>query len=371
LTQNTTTTLQRIAIHLNWNLHSGAGENIISSLLAASFNHSREFKEWFLERIDYGRKFRENLYAVPNMNIGGSIIRAIQKKKKTFKDKDFPKRPDVVIVGNNEEKEWDKLEASNKKKDLSDALRSIRLIDIEVKHIGLTSEYDKKYDNLIKGLASFKNTGRKGLLNRHRFVIVSSHSDAAKDRIIRNDSRKTEEERWYKYFRCGYDGVKHLTVEEIYKEIRKNKGAWCDECPILELFEYYLALYLGIFDDYDFGREYWKQIITTSTSAFDLKWNVADHISWLASNASVKTARGEGNKWHENKARKLRKIEFLKDEKYGRVVRFEYNNKRSQKQLTIVSNGDVHSLDIEKIKSAGNYAEIMEILKKVGMFIRI
>ena len=305
------------------------------------------------------------------MNIGGSIVRAIRETKTFKKDEEFPRQPDIVIsgTGSGDEKEWDKLVSSQKKRELSDAIRSIRLVVIEVKHTWLTPRDKKKYDNLIKGVASYNKRSKKRLLGRHRFVIVSSHSKAAVDRITIKKDRNAEEQRWYEYFDSEYDGVKHLTLEKIYEEIQ-NSATWCNECPILRLFEYYLALHLGIFCDIDFHKEYWRQIIDSSASAFDLKWNIADHINWLASNASVKTARDKENKWHEDKARTLKKIEFTPHERYGRIVRFEYNQKRSRKELDIVLDGNINSLDTGKIKLSGNTGDVIKILEKVVDFIR-
>ena len=357
-------TLQDIAIHLSWNLHSGAGENIISSLLAASFNLSGDFKEWFLEQIgfSYSRNSEKNLYAMTNKNIEGSIVRAVQKKK-SKEDKKFPARPDIVIYDSDEEKEWDKLEGSDKKKDRSNALRRIHLVVVEVKQTGLTSPDYKKYKNLINGLANLNKTGREGLLNPHRFVIVSSHTKEAKDRISETPSGK-EEERWKEYFnQCDKDKrVKHLTLEKIYEEIHNHTGDWCARCPILQLFKYYLALYLCIFKDEKLHKEYWRQTIENSTSAFDLKWDIADHINWLASNASLKKKRGKGNKWDDKRARMLKMIKFSQ-EKYQ--FEYKYNEKKSTKQLKIVLGGEDHSLDTEKIRNTGDHAEIMKILKKV------
>jgi len=361
-------TLQDIAIHLYWNLHSGARENIISSLLAASFNLSDEFKKWFLKQIGYGRSPKK-LYAEPNKNIGGSIVRAIQQMKKV-KGKKFPKLPDIVIYDSDEEKEWDKLEKSDKERDLSKALRSIHLVVVEVKQIGLTPKDNEKYKNLIKGLANPNKLGRESLLNPHRFVIVSSHTKEAKERIIQSPSGE-EERRWCWYFKCKHEGVKgvrHLTMQEIYEEIHNNTREWCDDCPILQLFEYYLALYLGIFEDEELHKEYWLQAIKASASAFDLKRDIADHINWLARNASLKTARGKENKWCEKKGSMLKRIGFTKDEKYGRRVWFEYNDKQSPKQLAIVLDGKDHSLDTEKIRNTRDHAEIMKILKKVTQY---
>jgi len=365
--------IQDIAIHLNWNLHSGARENIVSSLLAASINQSDKFRKWFLDQIHFNKKFRGSLYAVPNTNIKGSVVRAIQKQKE-FEDKKFPERPDIAIFGNSEEKEW--LEGSETKKDLSDALRSIHMVVIEVKHTGLTPGDDDKYNNLIKGLASYNKKNKKRLLNRHRFVIVSSHTPKAKTTIIGNGGRNIEENKWYSYFKRDddQDGVKHFTLREILEKIQEinidNTQAQ-DKCRILQMFEYYLEIHLGIPHlDKKLHNQYWNQVIKGSGSVFDLKWSIADHVSWLAGNASVKTERKRREdeivpSWHEDKASRLKKIEFKRDERHGSTVRFEYNQ-NSCKYLKIVLNGYTETLDVKKMN---NYREIIKILNKVIEFI--
>ena len=358
--------LQNIAIHLNWNLHPGAGENIVSSLLAASINRSEGFRNWLLDEVGFDGRHRDHLYAVPNKSIEGSIVRAIRETRHTARKQIFPIYPDVVIYDTRDEQLWKELGGAVKKSELSDALRKIRLVVIEVKHTSLKKLDKEKYDNLAKELARSSISGR-GLLNRRRFVVLSSHTNAARDTIIEKQNRNKQEQRWYEYFNSECDGVTHLTLEDIYEEICEHAGAWCSKCLMLQLFQYYLALHLGVFDITHFHKEYWRQVIESSASAFDLKWSIADHINWLSGNALVKPAPDEENRWSEDKARTLKEIEFALDTRHRRTVRFKYNKKRSCEDLTVVINGERASLDMTTRQGCG---KITRVMCKVASYLR-
>jgi hypothetical protein len=304
------------------------------------------------------------------MNIEKSIVKTIRDKK-PFRDiKEFPRQSDIVITDSGEENEWDKLENSQDRTELAHALRSIRLVVIEVKHTELLQDDRDKYCNLIKGLAY--NTRSKGkdkdkLLRHHRFVILSSHTDAARKRIVRKKDRNAEEQRWHEFFKSKYDGVKHMTLESIYNEIEDNP-TWRQRSAVLQFFECYLALHLGNFHtdpDPELRRAYWSETIKAPDSSFDLKWSIANHINWLAKNHLIKTVRGEGNKWHMYKARKLKRIVFEAQQQHGHTVQFEYNSKRSTSQLEIVLDGIPHPLDTEEIKRSRDCGKIIETLEKV------
>ena len=359
--------LQDIAIHLSWNLHSSARENIISSLLAASLSESKDFQDWFLDEVNFNKKFRHSLWVTANYNCMETIKKAIRTKKRFEpKDVELPTRPDIAIF----DERLGTLKDTEGRNNLGKALRDSPLVIIEVKHTRLGSDA-KKYDNLIEGLASFNNENTKILLNRHRFVIISSHTPTAKTLIIRTKGKNNEEKKWHSYFeRKENDGVKHFTLKEIYDEIHNNR-TWCNKCEILQLLEYYLAVHLGTFlDDDDFSKEYWMQVIRSSARWFDLKWEIATHINWIADNELVKKAKGK--KWDEEEikylTKELKAIKFTRTKDGKPMVAFDYGN-RSLKKIDIYLDGKRHPLEIDKILGNKDHGKIKKALKEIQKFI--
>ena len=373
LAQNVSTILQDVAIHLSWNLHSAAGENIISSLLAASINESERFREWFLNEIRYdGRHSRRQLYSEPNRDIVG-ITRAIKGTRQEYRNQRFPRYPDILIYDNNDDEHWRKLGETNKngrlschkKGELSDVLDRIWVVFIEVKHTGL-GEDAGKYNNLINGLSSYDKPGH--LSNRHKFVVISSHSEKAKERIdakIANGERTTRDEKeWHRFFGRENEGVMHVTLASIYASIQREHRIWCHSCPVLQLFEYYLALHLGIFDNASLHREYWRQIVKGEDSSYGLKWSIADHVNWLASNASVKTGR---HKWNTNDTDNLTRIHFKPSDKYGCVVEFISGEKCED--LTVIMGEKSYDLKTADLIVSKDTRGLIEVLTAVSRYI--
>ena len=373
LAQNGGTILQDVAIHLSWNLHSAARENIVSSLLAASINESECFKEWFLDQIGYDRRHsRRQLYAEPNHDIV-TITKTIKRTRQNYRNKRFPRYPDILISDSNDRELWRSLEEVNrnrrlsplKKGELSDALNRIWAVLIEVKHTALGQDAGK-YDNLIDGLSSYDRPGH--LSNRHRFVIISSHSEKAKERVetkIANDERTTsDEKKWHRFFNRADEGVMHVTLASIYGIIREKHRIWCHDSPMLQLFEYYLALHLGVFDNTSLHREYWRQVVKGDDSPYGLKWSIADHINWLACSASVKTV---GHKWDGNDTDNLTVIQFKPSDKYGCVVEF-ISGERCE-DLTIIIGKKSYDLKTAEIIASGDTRGLIKVLTAVSKYV--
>jgi hypothetical protein len=325
--------IRDIAIHLNWNLHSGAGENIISSLLAASFNDSQFFQNWFLKRCfgDAVKTFRHSApYAWTNFNIESTIVRTLIKYKPSIKDYCYPVRPDIFIQDYKQQDKWDQLLYSKDKTELLNALRNTRFIHIEVKRSSLSTEDHEKYKNLIDGLSNLR---KSGLGIRKRFVLISSHNNRDIDKLKERRSKSSKKIDWLWYIEREKEGIIHVTLPEIEDNIKES---WCVKCPILKLFKNYLILYLGdVHIDNGFYRAYWEHVANDGNSdIFDIKSEIADTVNWLADKAWIHKKRNE-KPWDQELSYCLRTIEISQQNEGKREIAWKYNRNAS-KNLTII-----------------------------------
>jgi len=362
--------LQDVAISLNWNLHSSAGENILSSLLAASLNNSSDFMVWFFkERCKIGmndigmndRRNFKNFYAYTNDSIPYIF------KCMGIKGKPVPSRPDILILHDGYRDQWKTVCRCNKreKSDFNKAKKAAiktPVIFIEVKHTDLSEKDYKKYKSLLDSLSGLaeKKTKSPTLSKYHKFIIISSHNKKALERIIPNSVGK--DKLWYELTKStdNKKRVKHITFEEIYDEIKN----WGDECYILELFKLYLALYLGKNEDEIF-KEYWRKV--TKNKIYDLKWEIADYIHQLAKNAFIKDTNK--NKLREEDIKYLHTIELLKQGGNDYKIKFstrEHTKGYRKFDLKLGQNAEPIEFDLNDITSD----IITKNLNKVTNFIR-
>ena len=152
--------LKDVALKLFWNLHTGASENIISSLLAASFNDSEDFRRELLNKLVYSegtftKNDIKNLYAYTNKGIP-HIMKG---------DEPTCSLPDVQIRCDEEEQKW--VEADNNGS--QNAAKSAKAVFIEVKHTRLSKIDKVKYENFMINLSKLKRQCPEcgGKRNRH------------------------------------------------------------------------------------------------------------------------------------------------------------------------------------------------------------
>ena len=373
--------LQDVAISLNWNLHSSASENILSSLLAASLNNSDDFMIWFFkERCkigmnDIGMNDRRNFkkfYAYTNDSIPYMFKCMSSKGKPISKVKPVPSRPDILILHDGYRDQWKTVCRYNKreKSGLNKAKKAAKktpVIFIEVKHTDLSEKDYKKYKSLLDSLSGLveKKTKSPTLSRYHKFIVISSHNKEALKRIIPNSIGS--DKLWYELTKGTENKyrVKHITFEEIYDVIKNEQKNLGDGCYILELFKFYLALYLGKYEDEIFA-EYWRRVI--ENNIYDLKWEIVDYIHQLTKNAFIKDTKKHNLR--EEDIKYLHTIELYK--KKGNDYRIKFHTKERQNgyrkfELKLGQNTEPIEFDLKDIMQDSNI--ITENLKEVIKFI--
>lgn len=361
--------LKETAIRLYRNLHSGATENIVSSLLTASLNSSKGFMGWFCTEAglsDVDRRTQDRFYAEAN----GCIPRIMKKARK---GKNMPSRPDILIARDDEEGDWESVYDEDEAT-AEEAARLVHAVFVEVKHAFL-SEYDKnKYINFLKRLSCFRHgLAAKGKLNkRHKFVVVSSLTKQACDKLERRKQQKgTKSERqWRELIICNRHRVTHLTLERIYGTIHRRQDDWCGDCTILRVFKYYLALHLWVLKDEVFD-EYWSNIVDDyKKDVYGLKWEIADAIRRIAETALIRIP-GQRHDLDYKRIRQLAGVEFgVADNAY--VLRFNYDVGETGR-LTIKLPGqepEEMELQLKSIARQGKAEQIRATLDQVLAFVQ-
>lgn len=359
--------LKETAVRLYCNLHTGATENIVSSLLTASLNSSDDFMKWFCGEAGLTDTRRgHGFYAEAN----GRIPRIMKKPRNR---EHMPDRPDVFIARNDEEDYWERIDDKDEKT-AEEAARSVHAIFVEVKHTVLSESDKTKYTNFLDRLSLFKHgLASEGKLNKkHKFVIVSSLTDKACGKLKRKNLQKatTSEKQWRELTIGGEHPVKHLTLQRIYDELHEHRDDWCRECTILEVFKYYLALHLWVIRD-DVFMKYWSDLRDDyGKDIYGLKWEIADSIRRMAEMALVKIA-GSRHGLDYGRIRQLEGIEFGSVGS-GYRLRFIYL-RRNTKSLTIHlpdAQPEDSKLQLETIVRQGETRKIKITLEQVSEFVQ-
>ena len=348
--------LQDVTLKLNWSLHSAANENIISSLLAASLNSSKELREWFCKEVygkAVGKRDTEKFYALTNERVP-VVLKPKETRSLTLLD--------VLALHGNNWDEWDTAKAysgKNKGKNKArDAVRKIRAIFVEVKHTELLSGDRTKYENFLTKLSTFQENR-----DERKFVIISSHSKKAKEKLLKEKPKGRNAKEWYEFTVENKFSVKHILLEEIYYQIKEN---WCKSCPILHVFKSYLSLVLGIFED-DIFELYWKEVIRDSRKEpYYLKQEITEHIGWLAEKSFIKITR----KLDASRIKALKEIK-LECGKYHRL-KFSYTDNRPRKKFRIIlPQRDLPIvIDVDDISRTGSQSIIIDAFKAVSKSIK-
>jgi len=124
--------LEDVAVKLYYSLHSSENENIISSLLTASLNESKDFMKWFLLNAAgmHGNIDSTKFYATSNI----TIPELLRGKKGMFHGY---QHPDVFLLDSRCEPIWNALK---KGKGTSVDLRNMCSVFIELKLTDLSGK---------------------------------------------------------------------------------------------------------------------------------------------------------------------------------------------------------------------------------------
>jgi len=267
-----------VAAKLASDLHSAAGENIISSMLAACLNESEDFMKWFCHdkaEFLHGNSNFGKLWATANDKIPRIVTDQI-KPECTYR------RPDLIIWHREDEGSWREADEGEDDEKKKAAMRKVRTIFVEVKQTSL-DEYDKeKYKQFVQCISRIW----RGKSESVRFVIVSAHDKSTAKRI-RNSRRRSDctekERRWIELLKFQGGRIKpfHITFEEVFKELNENKRAY-RQCHIIPIFRSYMALYTAQVDDMSY-RKSWKYLVKYHRNDYaGLRRELVDSVRWIA-----------------------------------------------------------------------------------------
>lgn len=258
--------LQDVAVRLYYSLHSAENENIISSLLTAALDESEEFRKWFLNRSGMDKRYQSaNFYAESNtylpMGLAGK-----RKGRYGFADACLLH----VDVGS----KWESLKDRSRAGEWESAREDLRAVFVEVKHTSLTLKDRTKYTRFHRLI------GRVCHERRVRFVIVSSHTKRALEHL-----HDREWKEMIKALRTDSELSQHILLSEILGAVRLHKKS---SDNILQVFETYLSLILGMSRDESILTRLWVDIVRDCSSYSEgecvksLKREVIEHIERLA-----------------------------------------------------------------------------------------
>lgn len=277
-----------VAAKLASDLHSSAGENIISSMLAACLNESEGFMKWFCykqKKLFHGNIDFEKLWATANDRIPQIVTDQI-KPSCTYR------RPDIIIWHREDEESWKEADEGDNQEKKKAAMREVRAIFIEVKKTHISDHEKDKYEEFVQCISRVWRGNPKSV----GFVIVSSHDDSTAEKIRNGDLRhrsayRAEERRWLELLRYSSGGIKpvHITLGEIFKELKEN-GKY-RECHLIPLFKSYLAFYTAQVDDRSY-RKSWEYLIRLYGNNYaGLRKEIVESVRWLAAMTGIKSER--------------------------------------------------------------------------------
>lgn len=214
---------QNFALAL-WNyLHSSAGENIISSLLTATLNESDDLRAWLIKRVTKHERNCSKIHAAANCLFPKCLI------------KNRNVHTDLMLWDCTRDAEWFKFENNKVRRKAKRLANNLWGIYIEVKHEWLQSDDAKQYEDCAKAL--------KAVNNRFFFVLVSSHSKKAKERISEHKPKSSQVLNWHKVF--NNKKICHITFKEIYDQLEQIENESSKNYLVLPIFREYLRLYLN------------------------------------------------------------------------------------------------------------------------------
>ncbi len=325
-----------IAYVLYRDLHSGADEDFISSLLTSALNESEGFRKWFVHEIGglHGNLQTSNFYAEANLTLPSCF----RKKPGDYS------RPDIVLLDGREAQKWELLEGRkcNVPRDLAGELHAIF---VEMKWGGPSLKDSEKYikfQDLIEDYSS------------ENFVFITSLYKKAVERI--RDSRYCD---LFKYDKPMKDllehGIKVVTFKEILDALEKyfpsNTGKY-----VGALAREYFKLNVEVE-----SQGYWKYFCEYYEPRVENCWVLRKEL------VEAVIAIGERTGWVQSYPRQLGSVISIKFLDFGKEPEPERNMEIAENNgsLSIETTKGTVSIDILKDtyqKISENLAEIAKIL---------
>jgi hypothetical protein len=187
------------AVKMYCDIHTGAGKNFVSSLLAASLNESLPFRRWFAVEAGLHGNLNPEYFQCTTNDVIPECLRGEKDGKGRYT------RPDLMLWDIREADDWERL--SSRKNARWDVAGRIHGIIGEVKWDYVSPKDEIKYLAFAKRLDPCKNL---------RFTLITSLYDSAIERI-REKPRYEYQIPIHKLL--NHEGIHVLSFEKIHRAI--------------------------------------------------------------------------------------------------------------------------------------------------------
>lgn len=226
-------TLADLAAKVYEDLHSAASENFVSSLLAASFNESEEFRRWLIRKAGLAKRWdAKDFHASAN----DTLFRGLRAKKKD----DIPQYtfPDVWLWKRGNQSFWDRLSEMQTGSLTSQGTKRVPAIFIELKQGWVSKRDCRKYNAFLQGM--------KKEAFEFRFLLITSldpNQIAFLKRLKGSYPLLGKQGQLEDLLRRHEDYVQILTLKEVFEEFRDNCTTYDKPgCLAIQFTKYFLEL---------------------------------------------------------------------------------------------------------------------------------